>query len=518
MGKRQHQKDKMYLTCTEWSQFYGGKKPGSEPEGTAHFRRLPFSHCTLSLQPFEHPYCSDEGVIYDLMNILPFLKKFGIDPATGKKLDVKALTKLNFYKNSEGKFHCPVLYKVFNENSHIIAIKATGNVFCFEAIEQLNIKNKSFRDLLTDEPFKRTDIITLQDPSNLDKFNLSNFHHLKNNLKVLNEEEEKAKKDPRYTLKCVSSETKGILDELKKEYKPTKKVEEVKRKADKINSAHYSTGTVAASLTSTVMEPTTVLEPAILSNNEVRYGRLKKKGYVQLITTHGPLNLELFCEMTPKTCENFVKLCSKGYYDDSLFHRSIKNFMIQGGDPTGTGKGGESFWEKPFKDELKPNLVHQGRGNLAMANSGPNTNKSQFYITYRSCRHLDGKHTVFGRVVGGMDTLSAMEKVETDDKDKPKEEIKILKASVFVDPYEEIDEQLAKERTEEEEKAKKEEAAIKAKLAQAAAKLVAHSKGVGKYITPSVVSKLTTTRSEGEPSVLKKVKKGVGRFGDFSSW
>ncbi|GBO31436.1 Peptidyl-prolyl cis-trans isomerase-like 2, partial [Araneus ventricosus] len=123
--------------------------------------------------------------------------------------------------------------------------------------------------------------------------------------------------------------------------------------------------------------------------------------------------------MTPKTCENFIKLSKSGYYENTIFHRSIKNFMIQGGDPTGTGSGGESAWKKLFKDEFKPNLSHQGRGILSMANSGPNTNKSQFFITFRSCQHLDKKHSIFGRVVGGLDTLSKMEKIETDKDDKP---------------------------------------------------------------------------------------------------
>ncbi len=109
----------------------------------------------------------------------------------------------------------------------------------------------------------------------------------------------------------------------------------------------------------------------------VRYDRVKKKGYVRLVTNVGPLNLELHCDYVPKTCENFMKLCQKGYYDGTKFHRSIKHFMLQGGDPTGTGTGGESLWGKPFKDEFKQFLSHQGRGILSMANSGPNTNKSQ---------------------------------------------------------------------------------------------------------------------------------------------
>ncbi|XP_076346199.1 RING-type E3 ubiquitin-protein ligase PPIL2 isoform X1 [Tachypleus tridentatus] len=517
MGKKQHQKDKMYLTCTEWSTFYGGKKSGPDLGEKAEFRRLPFDHCALSFQPFEHPLCTPEGIIYDLMNIIPFLKKFGVDPATGKPLDIKSLVKLNFHKNSEGKYHCPVLYKVFNQNSHIVAIKPTGNVFSYEALEELNIKTKNFKDLLTDETFQRKDIITLQDPSNLEKFNFSNFYHLKKNLKIIDEEEEKAKASGTYTLKAIGSTAKNILDELNKEYKPPEKKEKAKIVSDKFNAAHFSTGAVAAGFTSTVCEPTTKLESAILEDDVVRYTRVKKKGYVQLLTNCGPLNLELHCDLTPKTCENFIKLCQNNYYNDTIFHRSIRNFMIQGGDPTGTGKGGKSIWGQSFKDEFRPNLSHQGRGILSMANSGKDTNKSQFFITFRSCQHLDGKHTIFGRVVGGLDTLNNIERIETDDKDKPIEDIKILKTTVFVNPYEEVDEQLAKERAEEYEKKEEEKKSMalnKQTTEEKSIKLKVFRKGVGKYLD------LENSKETDVPTPsLKKKKKAVTEgFGDFSSW
>lgn len=107
---------------------------------------------------------------------------------------------------------------------------------------------------------------------------------------------------------------------------------------------------------------------------------------------------------------------SKSYLFNNSFYR---NFMIQGGDPTGTGSGGESIWGKPFKDELNSKLIHSGRGVVSMANSGPHTNGSQFFILYKSAPHLNFKHTVFGMVVGGLTTLSAMEKVPVDDDDRP---------------------------------------------------------------------------------------------------
>lgn len=184
MGKRQHQKDKMYLTYTEWTTLYGGKKLGQSSKEEENFKRLPFDHCCLSLQPFEIPYCDLDGNIFDLEALLPFLKKYKINPVTGKPLEFKSLVKLNFHKNTEGEFECPVLFKPFTKNSHIATIATTGNVYLMEAIEQLNIKNRNWKDLITDKPFERKDIIVLQDPNDLLKFNISKFHHVKNNLRV----------------------------------------------------------------------------------------------------------------------------------------------------------------------------------------------------------------------------------------------------------------------------------------------------------------------------------------------
>lgn len=514
MGKRQHQKDKMYLTYTEWTTLYGGKKEGPEK---SDFRRLPYNHCCVSLQPFENPYCDKDGNIFELEPLLEYLKKFKTNPVDGKPLDSKSLVKLKFHLNSEGQHHCPVLFKPFTKNSHIVAIATTGNVFSNEAVEQLNIKTKSFKDLITDEPFSRKDIITLQDPTNLSKFNLSNFHHLKNNLRVEDEEEIKARKDPEARLKTVARETREILDELKKEYKAPEVKTVEKKVADKFNAAHYSTGAVAAGFTSTVMAPETSHEAAIIEEDLVRYERVKKKGYVRLVTNFGPLNLELHCDIVPKTCENFLKHCLEGYYDNTVFHRSVRNFVLQGGDPTGTGTGGESIWKKPFEDEFKPHLTHTGRGILSMANSGPNTNTSQFFVTYRSCKHLDNKHTVFGRVVGGLDTLNAIEKVEVDNKDRPIEDIIVQKAQIFVDPYEEADEQLALERAEEAKKKSSEGETVEVKKPQKPLK--AFHSGVGKYINPKTMPSISKQDMQVENTPAKKKKLISGyEFGTFKNW
>ncbi|XP_064612285.1 LOW QUALITY PROTEIN: RING-type E3 ubiquitin-protein ligase PPIL2-like [Liolophura sinensis] len=522
MGKKQHQKDKLYLTTTEWKNHYGGYKGTQNAGSAAKFRRLPFDCCSLSMQPFEHPLCTKEGFVYDLMNIVPFLKKYGINPTTGEKMTAKDLIKLHFHKNAEGKYHCPVTYKVLNENSHIVAVKVTGNVFSYDAVERLNLKAKFMRDLLTDEPFTRKDLITIQDPTNLDKFNISSFYHVKNNLKV--EDDEDAKKNPKYNLKTINSETRDILNELDRDYKTPEylmKTDDKGRKADKISAAHYSTGAVAASFTSTAATPQTEHEAAAIDEDLLRYERVKKKAYVRIVTSHGQLNLELFSDMVPKTCENFLKHCASGYYNNTIFHRSIRNFMIQGGDPTGTGKGGESAWGGTFKDETKPNLTHSGRGILSMANSGPNTNKSQFFITFRSCTHLDGKHAVFGKVVGGLDTLDKMEQVETGKDDKPKEEIKIIQTTIFVNPYEEADEQLQKERDESEQKDQEEREKEKRKAVrkeqEKGPKL--YKSGVGKYINPAAVKRSDDADSGPVPEKRAKTKaSGSYSLSDFSSW
>jgi peptidyl-prolyl cis-trans isomerase B (cyclophilin B) len=145
-----------------------------------------------------------------------------------------------------------------------------------------------------------------------------------------------------------------------------------------------------------------------------------------LHTNHGAIEVELFDDDAPKTVENFLKLARDGFYDGVIFHRIIPDFMIQGGDPTGTGSGGPGY---QFEDEFNDHKVV--RGALAMANAGPNTNGSQFFIvTTEAASWLDGKHTVFGRVTGGMDVVEAIEAVETDARDRPRSDVVIESVAV----------------------------------------------------------------------------------------
>jgi cyclophilin family peptidyl-prolyl cis-trans isomerase len=145
-----------------------------------------------------------------------------------------------------------------------------------------------------------------------------------------------------------------------------------------------------------------------------------------MTTNHGDITFELFDDDAPKTVDNFRKLARDGFYDGLIFHRVIKDFMIQGGCPQGTGTGGPGY---TFEDEINPHKVV--RGALAMANAGPNTNGSQFFIvTTAAASWLDGKHTVFGEVTSGMDAIDAIEGLPTDGRDRPREDARIEKLEV----------------------------------------------------------------------------------------
>jgi cyclophilin family peptidyl-prolyl cis-trans isomerase len=144
-------------------------------------------------------------------------------------------------------------------------------------------------------------------------------------------------------------------------------------------------------------------------------------------TNHGAFSVELFEDRAPKTTANFIALAEKGFYDGVVFHRVIKRFMIQGGDPDGTGRGGPGY---TIHDEFHPELRHDAPGVLSMANAGPNTGGSQFFITLAATPWLDGKHAVFGRVTEGMDVVEAIGKVQTGPQDRPREEVRIESVSV----------------------------------------------------------------------------------------
>lgn len=163
----------------------------------------------------------------------------------------------------------------------------------------------------------------------------------------------------------------------------------------------------------------------------------------------GTFQVELYWNEAPKTCQNFAELSRRGYYNNTKFHRIIPDFIVQGilfaclfvhtdiclygysgGDPTGTGRGGQSIYGLTFNDEITRNLKHTGAGILSMANAGPNTNGSQFFVTLGPAQHLDGKHTIFGRVCSGLDVVQKLGRLPTDGNDRPTQDALIVKASL----------------------------------------------------------------------------------------
>jgi len=257
-----------------------------------------------------------------------------------------------------------------------------------------------------------------------------------------------------------------------------------------------------------------------MNEDEYMYKEIKAKGYVRLRTNLGDLNLELFCSQTPRTCHNFILLCKNGFYNDTIFHRNIGDFMIQGGDPTGTGKGGESAWKKEFKDEFVANLLHDKRGILSMANRGKNTNTSQFFLTYRACPHLNQKHTIFGQLVGGMSTLDKMEMIQTDANERPLEEIKILGVDIFTDPYQVFQERL-KRKLKYQAEGKTRATVIQDDRTWFGTKVgqTEEAPKVGKYLE-NVVGKRPADEAQEMTTdkVQTKKAKRITGFGDFSSW
>lgn len=426
-------------------------------------------------------------------------------------------------------------------------------MFAFDTVERLNVKAKNWRDLVTDEEFSRKDIITLQDPQNVESRDLNSFKYIREGVSALTPEQEAQR------AAGVNADAMGNAAKILKAKEAvakaraareqvgsaqgaqSKAVAGVKRAAagtpvqkTPYNAAQHTTGKAAASFTSTGLTPHTGGERALLSDEEymLKPRRVKIKGYARMQTNLGDLNVELHTEYAPKAVWNFVRLAQKGYYKGLPFHRNIRNFMIQGGDPTGTGRGGSSIWGKNFADEVDNPLVHDTRGVLSMANKGKDTNSSQFFITYRPVPHLNRKHTIFGHVVGGAEVLSRLEAVKTDDKDRPTEDCILEDVVVFMDPFEEF----LKQRSDTENKEREKEEIARTggtdddrttwtgKKIKSDGKTVEEgvSAGVGKYLK-AATNQAAAEEDEivgewDEPEVPVKKKAKSGGFGNFDSW
>ncbi|EXJ84270.1 peptidyl-prolyl cis-trans isomerase-like 2 [Capronia epimyces CBS 606.96] len=554
--------DKLYITHSEWASpvaYSASAGSGVRADASAHaaFKRLPFNYCALSLQPFNTPVCTSEGTIFDHENIIRWLLKHDTNPTNGKPLKQQDLIKVNFAKNDGGDYVDPVTYKVFTDNTHIVAIRHgdSANVFAYDTVERLNIKPKMWRDLMSDEEFSRKDVITLQDPQNIESRNLSSFKYLRdgedsgipkeeasiNSASLGSAADLKIMKAKEAVAKARAERANAQLVQAKEKAQSGNQVKKsstvAASKPIPYNATRHTTGLAAASLTSTGVTPHTSAALALMSDEEylLKRGRVKDKGYVRLSTSVGDITLELYPDHAPKAVWNFVRLVQKGYYNGIIFHRNIRNFMIQTGDPTGTGRGGTSVWGKNFEDELEGPFKHDARGVVSMANKGKNTNSSQFFITYRPTSHLDRKHTIFGRVVdegSSFDVLKRLEETPVDKTDRPTTDVEIVEAVVLIDPFEEFwKKKHETEQTEKQKEQRQDEDRTtwtgKRIRQDGTVESGDSSGGVGKYLKASLSTDRAPEKEdedeivefidEPEEPVRKKVK-GGGGFGNFDGW
>lgn len=564
----------MQITHSEWSSSdaysaSAGSNVNQKAPNGANFKRLPFNFCAASLQPFKHPVCTPEGTIFDVEAISEWFTKHSTNPTNGKPLKEKDLIKLNFARNGDvdaqdvsgglsnglGEMVDPVTFKVFTDNTHIVAIRhgTEANVFAWDTVERLNIKAKMWKDLVDDRDFVRSDIITLQDPQNIESRDLSQFKYLKDGESPLVSEKDEARLKSSVNIDALGRvgekvlRAKEAVEKARREREAGGDVNRAKalsksgttsvakpsllqQKKTAYNAAQYTTGRAAASFTSTGLTPETSGERALLTDEEymLRPKRVKIKGYARIETNFGSLNIELQTETAPRAVWNFVQLAKKGYYNGVVFHRNIRNFMIQGGDPTGTGKGGASIWGKNFNDEFDGPLVHDARGVMSMANKGKNTNSSQFFITYKAAPHLDRKHTIFGRVVGGLDSLQKLENVPVDSGSRPLNDIVMENVVIYVDPFEEFQKQkLEKDQAEKTKEEIQRQGGTEDDKTTWTGKRIRNdgtvvqtegSGGVGKYLNASSKATENVGTHEEVHELEPAKKKQKSGFGNFDGW
>lgn len=407
MGKNT---DKLFITHSEWSSGGHSASSGAGKVKVHHTASAqPFWTCSISQQPIQEDcgVCDTNGFVYDIRNIAPYIRKNGTNPVTGDPMTNKDLIKLKLAKNSDGIYVDPVSLKEFQAFSTAVLIKPSGRVYFEDTIRTNNIKAKFWRDLVSDEPFTKSDILKLQGGVGS-----------QSNKKTDSSSTEPSRKVQKLNTKDV---TNGRPNESSNAQKS-------------IHTSHH----LASSATSTAVDVhTKAIREDVAIEKLLRQKKFNEPGYATIDTDLGQLSIELYPKYSPKAVYNFVSLAKSGYYNGVSFHRNIKHFMIQTGDPSSTGAGGHSAFPdgRPFADETNTPLKHDARGIVSMANKGKNTNTSQFFITYRRTPHLDGKHTVFGKVIGGLDVLEKLELVPTDSADRPSTTIRMKTIKIQSDPF-----------------------------------------------------------------------------------
>ncbi|GAX15966.1 peptidyl-prolyl cis-trans isomerase-like 2 [Fistulifera solaris] len=538
------QREKQYQSSREHRD-HAQMRSGTTTSGSTVQRRLPFTHCALSLTAFETPVCNREGIVFENTALFPFVMKHRIDPVSGAPMESRDIITLNMDRDEEGRWQCPVLTKPFADHTKIIGILQPGgkeaNVISYEAYHELNVKTKNYEDLISGVKFdKHKDLLVLNDPDDEDlnrRRDINHFYHILHSRELQTEQNTEGNVRHSVTATRVMEKLKqqkakeevksdpSLNDSLNKESMLYIVIdgEKVPIMALDVTGVEFTTGRVSVSLTSSasaiahdnVQRVATVEE--VLQSQFQTMRKLKKKGYVILETNMGNITLELHCDMAPRTCTNFLGLCHQHKYDDTTCHRLIKSFMVQLGKAP-KGEEEESLWGDAFPDEFDERLSHNEEGVLSMANAGPGTNRRQFFITFQSCTHLDRKHSIFGKVIKGMDVVKNMETIPTDKKERPMEEIRILKTVVQTDPAEEA-KQLDLERIEKIIRERRKASSSAKSINESTSRAPDKGSAVGKYLTQNTTGKasLNENQGTGDTSRLAPPPKKT-KFGNFSGW
>lgn len=546
MVKRQ--KEKLYQSASERSQEFRRNKGGS-------IKPLPFECCALTLTPYENPVMrvivsKQIGIIFENSAIVPYLMKQKIDPVTGEAFESKELYTLHMDKDEEtGQWQCPVLNKPFQKHTKIAAViqrpENEAYVYSYEALQELCFKTKNFEDLTTGRKFnKKDDVIILQDPQNEELNKVRDINNFIHTSSLREENKATASNDVRLSVTAsrILEKVKRKRDEDDAKKKIDDKDDSIKKHkvtiAD-LTGVVMTSGQTSGSFTSSSMGLSNENVSREATNEEVLQSqfdtlrKMKKKGFVRLTTSLGVIDLEIHCDFVPRTACNFIGLVENGAYNGSIFHRCIPDFMVQGGKPAKKGEPETSLWGDAFRDEFDPRLTHSGGGILSMANKGSHTNLRQFFITFKSAPHLDRKHSIFGRVVKGMDVLKSIESVPTDKKDRPVEDITIMNAEVLYSPIQEaMEKNLSRAHQREQIRRLEKEERRAATFGSTKESMTSNSSpnpssniesskdtmGVGRYLKTDKEGK--NEELSTEDSVVTRLpgppKKTV--FGDFSGW
>lgn len=553
MVKRQ--KEKQYQSARE-NRENAQLRAGSGMTGGIVQRRLPFHCCALTLVPFTNPVCTlSSGIILESSALMNFLLEHKQDPISGQSLSTKDIITLHMDQDEEGRWQCPILTKPFSDRTKIVAVlDRSANeayVYSFEAYKELNVKAKNWLDLTTGKKFHpQKDVLILNDPEDEEyqkKRDIQSFWYITSGRSAV-EKRQQQTSDVKHSVTATR-----IMEQIQKEQAKKRKEQESSSTATQlvakklkiyshdVTGVKYTSGKAAGSLTSSAMDVASENITREASQEEILQAQFqvmktrKEKGYVRMITNLGDMLLELHCDIAPRTCTNFLGLCQAKKYDGTAFHRLVPNFMIQGGKAK-VGDEDASLWGPAFPDEFDDRLKHTGSGILSMANAGAGTNKRQFFITFKSCPHLDRKHSVFGEVVDGKAVLEKMQKCATDKKERPIEPITILKMEILVDPAKEAEE-LEQKRFEELAAARTEEAGRKNSVAVGKKATAPKEEGngsssgvskIGKYLPVAAIAQKDVAEEDDHkvtdfpvlpaPSAKANSAPKATKFGDFSGW